>query len=178
MKNFLRSAVPLLLVLPALFLVSCGSSQVPASGSSLTHHFVPGKTARLLPDGRAVAPRSAPRAVHLMVAAANDLVAKPYRYGGGHASFYDSGYDCSGATSYVLHKGGLLARPLVSQNFFEYGEKGYGRYVTIYVRKGHVFLEICGLRFDTGGTWNSTGPRWKPQRRGVSKFIVRHPRGL
>jgi hypothetical protein len=78
----------------------------------------------------------------------------------------------------VLHKGGKLKRPLTSNEFLEYGKKGYGDWVTIYVRKGHVFLTIAGLRFDTGGTWNSSGPRWKPERRGVKKYYVRHPRGL
>jgi len=81
-----------------------------------------------------------------MIEAANTLTAKPYIYGGGHRSFHDRGYDCSGAVSYVLHAGGKLDRPLVSQNFFDYGKKGYGDWVTIYVRKGHVFIVIAGLR--------------------------------
>ena len=144
----------------------------------LKHHFVYGKTAYIGPDGKAQAPPSAPRSVHRMVAAANELVGKPYRYGGGHRSFYDRGYDCSGAVSYVLHKGGKLDKPLVSSHFFKYGNKGYGDYVTIYVRNGHVFMEICGLRFDTGGTKSSTGPRWKPWRRGLQGYYVRHPKGL
>jgi len=154
-------------------LLSSCSSQIKPKDTHLTHKFIYGKTAYIGADGKAQAPPKAPRAVHKMVAAANELIDKPYIYGGGHRSF-----DCSGATSYVLHKGGKLDKPLVSQNFFEYGKKGYGDYVTIYVRKGHVFLEICGLRFDTGGTWNSTGPRWKPQRRGLKNYIVRHPSGL
>lgn len=161
----------------SLVLSSC-SSQMKAKETALKHNFVYGKTAYLGPDGKAQAPPSAPRRVHKMVAAANDLIDKPYVYGGGHKSFYTRGYDCSGATSYVLHKGGKLDKPLVSQQFFEYGKKGYGDYVTIYIRKGHVFMEICGLRFDTGGTWNSTGPRWKPQRRGLIGYYVRHPSGL
>lgn len=162
----------------ALLLSSC-SSQVKADSPHLSHCFIYGKTAYIGADGKAQAPPSAPRSVHKMVAAANSLVGKPYKYGGGHRSFYDSGYDCSGAISYILYKGGKLnGRPLVSQEFFEYGKKGYGRHVTVYMRKGHVFMEICGLRFDTGGTWNSTGPRWKPERRGLKGYYVRHPRGL
>jgi len=50
--------------------------------------------------------------------------------------------------------------------------------VSIYAKKGHVFIVIAGLRLDTGGTWNSTGPRWKPQKRGSKGFFIRHPRGL
>lgn len=166
------AAAAMLALLP-----SC-SSQMKAQDKHLKHTFVYGKTAYIGPDGKAQAPPSAPKSVHRMVAAANELVDKPYKYGGGHRSFYDNGYDCSGAVSYILYKGGKLDKPLVSQQFFDYGKKGYGDYVTTYIRDGHVFLEICGLRFDTGGTWNSTGPRWKPERRGLSGYYVRHPSGL
>lgn len=169
--------VTLLVALSALAFSSC-SSQVKAKGTHLEHRFVYGKTAYLDHKGHAHVPPNAPRKVKKMVAAANQLVNKPYKYGGGHRSFSDSGYDCSGSVSYVLNAGGKLQRPLVSQNFLEYGNKGYGDWVNIYVRKGHVFMEIAGLRFDTGGTWNSTGPRWKPQRRRITKYYVRHPKGL
>lgn len=162
----------------ALVSLSSCSSQMRASERYLTHRFDYGNTAYIAPNGKATAPPRAPRRVKRMIAAANALTEKPYIYGGGHRSFYDRGYDCSGATSFVLHAGGKLDRPLVSQNFFDYGKKGYGKWVTIYVRKGHVFLVIAGLRFDTGGSWRSTGPRWKPQRRGVNGYYVRHPRGL
>lgn len=173
-----RLTLPLLSVcLVAISLSSC-SSQKKAEERYIIHKFDYGKTAYIGPDGKAVAPPKAPRRVKRMIAAANSLTDKPYVYGGGHRSFNDTGYDCSGATSYVLHAGGKLDRPLVSQNFFDYGKKGYGKWVTVYVRDGHVFLVIAGLRFDTGGTWNSTGPRWKPQRRGAKGYFVRHPSGL
>lgn len=156
---------------------SC-SNQTKVTQARLEHRFVYGKTAYLDHRGEAHAPPRAPKSVHKMVAAANSLVGKPYKYGGGHRSFNDTGYDCSGAVSYVLHAGGKLDKPLVSKNFFDYGKKGYGKWVNIYVRDGHVFMEIAGLRFDTGGTWNSTGPRWKPESRRMNKYYVRHPRGL
>lgn len=163
----------------ALCALTCScSSQVKAKDSHLSHRFIYGKTAYIGPDGKAQAPPDAPRAVHKMVNAANSLVGKPYVYGGGHRSFYESGYDCSGSVSYILHHAGKLNNPLTSQNFFEYGKKGYGDWVTIYMRKGHVFMEIAGLRFDTGGTWNSTGPRWKPERRSLAGYYVRHPSAL
>ena len=177
MKSFGLTLTFACFSLLAVVLSSC-SSQVPAKERHLVHRFDYGKTAYIGPDGKAIAPPRAPRSVKRMIAAANSLTDKPYVYGGGHRSFYDRGYDCSGATSFVLHAGGKLDRPLVSQNFFDYGKKGYGKWVTVYVRKGHVFLVIAGVRFDTGGTWNSTGPRWKPQRRGVKGYVVRHPRGL
>ncbi len=100
-------------------------------------------------------------------------------YNGTPAGFENECEDENQTTkSYVLHAGGKLEQPLVSQGFFDYGKKGYGDWVTIYVRDGHVFMTIAGLRFDTGGTWNSTGPRWKPEQRGSKGYFVRHPRGL
>lgn len=162
----------------AVVLLSSCSSQLKAKERHIVHRFEYGKTAYIGPDGKAQAPPNAPKRVKWMVEAANSLVGKPYVYGGGHQNFQDHGYDCSGAVSYVLRAGGKLERPLVSQGFFDYGKKGYGDWVTIYVRDGHVFMTIAGLRYDTGGTWNSTGPRWKPERRGAKGYYVRHPRGL
>ena len=156
---------------------SC-SSQLKAKERHIIHRFEYGKTAYIGPDGKAQAPPNAPRRVKHMIDAANSLTGKPYIYGGGHRSFSDRGYDCSGAVSYVLHAGGKLDKPITSNEFFDYGKKGYGKWVTVYVRKGHVFLTIAGLRFDTGGTYNSSGPRWKPERRGAKGYYVRHPRGL
>ena len=49
--------------------------------------------------------------VRRVVAAGNRIAYKPYKYGGGHGSFRDSGYDCSGSVSYALHGGGLLRPP-------------------------------------------------------------------
>ncbi len=158
------------------FATSC-SHQVRAQ-FPVQHSFEHGRSAYLDARGIAHAPPKAPPSVKAMIAAGNELQNKPYKYGGGHRSFIDSGYDCSGAVSYVLHKGGLLQWPLVSQNFLEYGEKGYGKWVDIYARDGHVFMVIAGLRLDTGGSSQSTGPRWKPHRRSVNKYVVRHPTRL
>ncbi len=73
-------------------------------------------------DGRrAYAPKRAPRVVHRVVAAGNQLQWMPYRYGGGHARVEDSGYDCSGAVSYVLIQAGLLRSPMTSKGFRDYG---------------------------------------------------------
>src|SRR5215204_3404717 len=51
------------------------------------------------PDGLAIAPPSAPAEVQAIIAAGNELHAKPYKYGGGHARCRDTGYDCSGSMS-------------------------------------------------------------------------------
>lgn len=155
--------------------VSC-SSQVKVK-QPVSYQFDNGKTA-LLKGGIAYAPRKAPAAVKRAIAAGNRLQNKPYKWGGGHAKFEDNGYDCSGTVSYVLRESGLLRGSLVSGNFFDYGKKGYGDWINIYVRKGHVFMTVAGLRLDTGGPGGESGPRWKPQTRGGKGHVVRHPSGL
>ncbi len=157
-------------------LASCSSQVKPTRPVEYSFHH--GVSAYLDSDGIAHAPPKAPLAVKRMITAGNTLQKFPYKYGGGHRSFHDTGYDCSGAVSYVLHQGGLLQRPLVSQNFLQYGNKGYGEWIDIYARDGHVFIVIAGLRLDTGGSSESTGPRWKPQRRGITNYVVRHPNGF
>ena len=137
-----------------------------------------GEPATLRSDGRAVAPASSPQEVRDAVAAANRIVGKPYKYGGGHARWRDSGYDCSGAMSYALHGAGLLDRPLTSGDFMRWGRRGEGSWITVYAHGGHGFLVIAGLRFDTG--WNNAGkgPRWSDEMRPTGGYTVRHPAGL
>ena len=156
-------------------LVSC-SSQVKAR-KPVSYHFEHGRTA-LLQDGIAYAPRNAPLAVKRALAAGNRLQGMPYKWGGGHGRRPDDGYDCSGTVSYVLREAGLLRGSLPSKGFFKYGKKGEGRWITIYIRKGHVFLTIAGLRLDTGGPGDRTGPRWKPETRQSIGHVMRHPAGL
>lgn len=123
--------------------------------------------------------RSLPSTVHLLIGSANALQSKPYLFGGGHRRLEDVGYDCSSASSYVLIKAGLLQNVLNSTLFAEYGQPGPGRYVTIWVKPGHhVFLTICGLRFDTSGGRVSEGPRWRKAVRSTDGFMPRHPPGL
>jgi len=132
-------------------------------------------------DGRfATAPGGMPMAVHNAVAAANRLQGKPYVWGGGHRFLEDRGYDCSGSVSYVLFNAGLVRGPLTSRNFMSFGEPGPGRYITVYVSNDHVFVSICGLRFDTSdhGAGRGDGPRWRPVSRSFAGFQVRHPVGL
>ncbi len=166
----------LLLTVVFTFFASSCARQKYAKGRHV-YQFEKGKTVKLV-DGQAIAPRRAPRAVKRAVAAANNLTNKPYKYGGGHAKFNDWGYDCSGSTSYVLREAGLIKGCLTSGGFYKYGKKGAGDWITIYARKGHVFMTIGGLRFDTGGSNSGHGPRWKPQSRKVSGHVMRHPAGL
>jgi cell wall-associated NlpC family hydrolase len=129
-------------------------------------------------DGLAVAPASAPAAVQQVIAAANEIVGKPYKYGGGHGSWDDSGYDCSGSESYALHGAGLVTRPLDSTEFESWGEPGEGTWITSYANSGHSYLVVAGLRFDTGYHSGSSGPRWSTQMRPSDGYVARHPEGL
>jgi cell wall-associated NlpC family hydrolase len=137
-----------------------------------------GEDATLGSDGLAVAPASAPPEVQGAIAAANKIVGKPYKYGGGHGRWEDSGYDCSGAMSYALHGAGLLNRQLTSGDFVSWGRAGKGSWITVYANGGHGFLVIAGLRFDTG--WNNAGkgPRWSTRMRPTDGYTIRHPSGL
>src|SRR5439155_25738453 len=81
-------------------------------------------TLAVLTGSSARAPRGAPAAVALAIAAANQLQGLPYRFGGGHAAFKDSAYDCSGTVSYMLHGAGLLGSPLDSTGLMSFGLPG------------------------------------------------------
>jgi hypothetical protein len=134
--------------------------------------------ATLSADGRtAVAPAGAPPQVVGAIAAANRITRKPYRYGGGHGRFRDSGYDCSGAVSFAMHGAGLLASPLDSTGFMSWGRRGRGDWITVYANGGHAYTVIAGLRFDTSGR-GERGPRWRPESRSPRRFVARHPGGL
>jgi peptidoglycan hydrolase-like protein with peptidoglycan-binding domain len=139
--------------------------------------LAPGDRAQVGSDGLAIAPASAPQAVKDIIAAGNAIAHKPYRYGGGHGRWNDSGYDCSGSVSYALHGAGLLNTQLTSGEFESWGAAGAGQWVTIYANGGHVFMLVAGLRFDTSGL-STDGTRWHTSSRSASGYVVRHPDGL
>jgi hypothetical protein len=112
-----------------------------------------------------------------VIRAANEIARYPYKYGGGHGSFRDSGYDCSGSVSYALHGAGLLRSPLDSTAFMRYGVAGRGRYITIYANPGHVYMVVNGRRYDTSARFE-TGSRWTNTMRSSNGFVARHPPGL
>jgi peptidoglycan hydrolase-like protein with peptidoglycan-binding domain len=118
-----------------------------------------------------------PSALAGVISAANRIAYEPFRYGGGHPSFRDSAYDCSGSVSYALHGGGLLRQPLVSSGFMRYGAPGRGEHITIYASPSHVYMVVDGRRFDTTAR-DRTGSRWTTRQRSPSGFAVRHPPGL
>lgn len=130
-------------------------------------------------NGVAYAPSRAPQNVKNAIWAVNTIRRKPYVWGGGHGSFNDHGYDCSGTVSFALHNAGLITAPMPSSDLMRYGERGRGRWITIYSRPGHTFAVIAGLRLDTtdfqrGG---NTGPRWHEDLRDTSGYVARHPAG-
>jgi peptidoglycan hydrolase-like protein with peptidoglycan-binding domain len=133
--------------------------------------------ATLTPGGLAVAPADAPDAVKAIVTAGNEIAKKPYKYGGGHGSFNDSAYDCSGSVSYALHGAGLLKRPLDSGQFMSWGPRGRGSWVTLRSNRGHMFMVVAGLRFDTSAR-KAGGSRWTDEMRSASGYVGRHPNGL
>ena len=137
----------------------------------------PTAKAKLLEDGTLVPPASAPPRVKKVIAAANKISAKPYIYGGGHARWWDKGYDCSGAVSYALRGGKFLESPLPSGPMARWGLEGEGRWITVYSNPGHAYAVIAGYRWDTSGNVGETGPRWHEDLRDNVGFISRHPAG-
>ena len=153
----------------------------PVAPALVTTATVPGKVAMLRRDGKAAIPRGAPERVRAMIAAANQIVGKPYKWGGGHAKLIDRGYDCSGAVSYSLRGAGLLGGSMVSGSLAHWAAQGSGQWMTVYANNGHVYMEIAGLRFDTSPVGDPTrrmGVRWRPAIGRRTGFHARHVAGL
>lgn len=142
-----------------------------------TAYLATGPRARVLPDGSAQAPDNAPEVVKRVILAANQIAKFPYKWGGGHGAWRDSGYDCSGSVSFALAGAGLLDRPLTSGLLAGYGAPGPGRWITIYANSGHVFMVVAGLRFDTSGQGRA-GTRWQDTPVSTDGYAVRHVPGL
>jgi hypothetical protein len=137
----------------------------------------PGKA--VLVNGRAIPPANAPVAVKRVIYAANKIRTKPYIYGGGHARWWDAGYDCSGSVSFALHGGSLISTPMPSGSLESWGSAGRGRWITVYANGGHAYAVIAGLRWDTAGNTSGTGPRWHKSLSAAASgyFVARHPAG-
>jgi peptidoglycan hydrolase-like protein with peptidoglycan-binding domain len=148
----------------------------PATWAALGHPGVTKVLKRRRGATRSRGGSGLPITVRRVIAAASRIAHKPYRYGGGHGSFNDTGYDCSGSVSYALHGGGLLSAPLDSGQLMSYGAPGRGRYITIYSQPGHVYMVVHGRRFDTSG--QDAGSRWQWDMRSTAGYTVRHPPGL
>jgi cell wall-associated NlpC family hydrolase len=136
--------------------------------------------ATLTTTGLAIAPVSAPAAVQAVINAGNQIAHLPYIWGGGHLTYEDSGYDCSGSLSYVLAAAGLLQGTMTSGQFTHWGEPGPGRWITVFATDGHTFMYVAGLRFDTVAL-AETGSRWSNRSADepdLGSFVERHPAGL
>jgi cell wall-associated NlpC family hydrolase len=133
--------------------------------------------ATLTSDGLAVAPSDAPPEVQQIIAAGNEIATKPYKYGGGHSKWKDSGYDCSGSVSYALHGAGLIKKPMDSSELMSWGIHGRGQWVTIRSNPGHAYMIVAGLRFDTSAS-KGGGSRWTDEMRSAKGYRGVHPDGL
>jgi len=147
-------------------------------GEIFAHRRGGSGSSAILLTGVALAPPDAPEQVQGAINAANTIVGRPYVWGGGHASFYDNSYDCSGAVSFALFGGGLIPQPLNSGDLMRWGAPGRGKWITVYANSGHTFVEIAGLRFDTVGAEQGTGPRWHLATVSTAGYVARHPPGL
>jgi hypothetical protein len=157
--------------------VPTASTTTPAGTTVPAPAAAPVPPATVGADGLAVAPAGAPAQVVALIAAGNQIATTPYRYGGGHGSFDDTAYDCSGSVSYALHGAGLVDATLDSTGLSRWGRAGAGRWVTVYANKTHTYLVVAGLRFDTSGQ-KAAGTRWQSAPRSNRGFKVRHPNGL
>jgi 3D (Asp-Asp-Asp) domain-containing protein len=174
-----------------------GTAGCSTTGGPLT--LTPGQTAKILAGGLAAAPQDAPRAVKLAIAAGNELIDKPYIWGGGHGQPFTevaAGYDCSGSTSFVLHGAGVFDDYAEDSTELEsYGQAGPGRWITVYANSAHAFIDVAGIVLDTAWyapvqpTNPGSGPRWQPasiipaqyagdEADGHGGFVQRHPAGL
>jgi len=138
--------------------------------TTTTTPLAPPGRAKLRKDGTALAPADAPANIQAAIAAGNAIHTYPYRWGGGHRTFYDKGYDCSGAVSYVLHAAGFLASPMPSGPLASsWGTPGKGRWITVYANASHAYMVVAGLRFDTSAVGErlnqGSGPRWRATKR-------------
>ena len=48
----------------------------------------------------------------------------------------------------------------------------------VYANGGHAYVVIAGLRLDTSGDANGSGPRWHTDLRSGSGYVMRHWSGL
>src|SRR4051794_17973169 len=101
---------------------SSGGASTQSSGATTggvspnDPEFRPAGKAKLI-NGMAIPPADAPPQVVNAIAAANKIVGKPYKYGGGHGRVEDPGYDWSGSVSHGLAGARLLARPPEPSSF-------------------------------------------------------------
>jgi cell wall-associated NlpC family hydrolase len=129
-------------------------------------------------NGTIAIPTGVPEVVQKVIAGANAIADFPYVFGGGHASFVDNAYDCSGSVSYALAAGGLLSAPETSGELESWGTPGPGRYITVYAAAGHTYMYVDGIMYNTAGRSGVYASRWQVGAADGSGFVVRHWPGL
>jgi hypothetical protein len=154
----------------------------PSTTTDPSVPLAPPGRAKLLKDGTAIPPADAPPAIQTAIAAGNAIHTMPYTWGGGHRDFLDTGYDCSGAVSYVLHGAGLLTSPMPSGPLAaSWGLPGKGRWITVYANASHAYMVVAGLRFDTSAVGEKlnqgSGPRWRKSKRKATGYTAKYAPG-
>ncbi len=129
-------------------------------------------------DGTLPIPANVPEAIQRVIAGANEITDFPYVFGGGHGSFVDNAYDCSGSVSYALAAGGLLSEPETSGTLESWGVAGPGRYITVYANAGHAYMYVDGVLYDTAGRSGVYASRWQVGSVDNAGFLARHWPGL
>ncbi|HET7049976.1 MAG TPA: hypothetical protein VFI54_17060 [Solirubrobacteraceae bacterium] len=173
---------------PSSFSVDSGSGSVaqPVSDAQIRQELAASglsaqtSQAEITPNGLAIAPVNAPAAVQNVIDAGNQIAHLPYRFGGGHGTFEDNAYDCSGSLSFVFAAAGLLNTTVTSGQLMSWGKPGPGKWITVFAAPGHTFMYVAGLRFDTVAL-AETGSRWSNRSANepdLKSFVVRHPAGL
>jgi hypothetical protein len=177
-RTVAAAALAAMLLGTLLAAVDAGAAPTGGFSTEAPPAAAPVAAASINSDARtAAAPAGAPAQVVAAIEAANRITRKPYKWGGGHGRWRDSGYDCSGTVSYVLHAAGLLKRPRDSTGLMTFGERGGGGWITVYAHGDHAYMTIAGLRFDTSGR-GEEGPRWRLEPTSARAYVKRHPAGL
>ena len=131
------------------------------------------------PISGAFTPRNVlPLKIAQVIAGGNAIADFPYVYGGGHTSFVDRAYDCSGSVSYALAAASLISGPETSGQLEHWGVPGPGRFLTIFANAGHTFMNVDGVWFDTAGRAGPHSTRWLTTRPRLTGYAVRHYPGL
>lgn len=153
-----------------------------AAASPAKMATVPGGNSIVGNDGAIPIPTDVPEVVQRVIAGANAIANFPYVYGGGHASFVDNAYDCSGSVSYALAAGGLLSAPETSGQLESWGAPGPGRWITVYANAGHTYMYVnvggAWMLYDTAGRSGVFASRWQPYPVDNEGYVVRHWPGL
>jgi cell wall-associated NlpC family hydrolase len=129
-------------------------------------------------NGTIAIPSNVPETVQRVIAGANAITNFPYVFGGGHGSFVDNAYDCSGSVSYALAAGGLLNAPETSGELESWGAPGPGRYITVMAAAGHTYMYVDGVMYNTAGRSGPYASRWQVSPADNSGYVVRHWPGL